>query len=156
MIKDSDLDAIIISTPDDLHYEMTMHALDAGLSVLCEKPLALKAQHAWEMYKKAEKIGVKHMIYFTYRWRPFYRYLRDLIRQGFIGRCYNCEIQYPMGYGRSGEYLWRFDKKRANGVLGDLGSHMIDMARWLVGEIVSGQCAVRCLRGSPWTRWRHH
>jgi predicted dehydrogenase len=137
MIQKGNLDAVIISTPDDLHYDMTMHALEAGLHVLCEKPLAMNVQQAWEMYQKAQKTEVKHMTYFTNRWRPYYRYLHDLIRQNYIGRCYHCEIQYPMGYGRSGEYIWRLDKKRAKGVLGDLGSHMIDMARWLVGEIAS-------------------
>ena len=68
MIQEGDLDAIIISTPDDLHYDMTMHALEAGIHVLCEKPLALNAQQAWEMYQKAEKTGGKHMVYFTNRW----------------------------------------------------------------------------------------
>jgi predicted dehydrogenase len=144
MLLDSNLDAIVISTPDDLHYEMTMCALDAGLHVLCEKPLAKKAEHAWKMFQKAEKTGVKHMTYFTYRWLPFYQYTRNLIEQGYIGRCYHCEFRMPMGFGRSQEYGWRFDQYRSNGVLGDLGSHMIDMARWLIGDItsVSAQLAV--------------
>jgi len=137
MIRDHRLDAVIISTPDDLHYDMTMQALEAGLHVLCEKPLTLKAQQAWEMYQKAESAGVKHMAYFTFRWMPFYQYVRDLIRQGFIGRFYHCEFRFPMGHSRSEEYRWRFDKKRAHGVLGDLGSHMVDMARYLVGDITS-------------------
>jgi predicted dehydrogenase len=137
MIQDNKLDAIVISTPDDLHYEMTMFALDAGLHVLCEKPLALNAQQAWKMYQKAEKTGFKHMAYFTFRWMPFYQYLRDLIHQGFLGQIYHCEYRFPMGHGRSEEYRWRFDKKRANGILGDLGSHMVDMARYLVGDITS-------------------
>ncbi len=137
MIQESNLDAIIISTPDDLHYEMTMHALDAGLHVLCEKPLALKAQQAWGMFQKAEDKGAKHMTYFTYRWMPFYHYARDLIEEGYIGHSYHCEFRFQMGGGRSQEYRWRFDKKRSNGVLGDLGSHMIDMAHQLVGGITS-------------------
>jgi predicted dehydrogenase len=81
---------------------------------------------------------------FTYRWMPFLRYVRDLIDQGYIGRCYHCEFRYLMGHGRQKEYLWRFDQKRANGVLADMGSHMIDLARWLVGDIsrVSAQLGV--------------
>jgi len=137
MIQEYSLDATIISSPDELHYEMTMAALEAGLHVLCEKPLAMNAGQAWEMYQKAESAGVKHMAYFTNRWMPFYQYLRDLIRQGFLGHIYHCEFRFPMGHGRSEEYRWRFDKKRANGVLGDLGSHMVDMARYLVGDITS-------------------
>ena len=137
MITEHHLDAVIIATPDELHYEMTMAALEAGLHVLCEKPLAMNAGQAWEMAKKAESAGVKHMVYFTYRWMPFYQYVHNLIGRGYIGHCYHCEFRYPMGYGRNQEYIWRFDHERANGVLGDLGSHMIDLARWLVGDITS-------------------
>jgi len=144
MIQQSDLDAIIVAAPDDLHYEITMQALGAGLHVLCEKPLALTVQQAREMYEEAEKIKVKHMVMFTYRWLPFFRYVYGLINQGYIGRCYHCEFRYLMGHGRDKEYQWRFDQKRANGALADMGSHMIDMARWLVGDIsrVSAQLGV--------------
>ena len=144
MINQGGLDTIIIGTPDDLHYPMTMQALSAGLHVLSEKPLAITSRQAWEMYEAAEAAKVKHMVLFTYRWLPFFRYFHDLIDQGYIGRFYHCEFRYLMGYGRKKEYQWRFDQKRANGVLGDLGVHMIDMARWLVGDIsrVSAQLGV--------------
>jgi predicted dehydrogenase len=135
MINQGGLDAVLIGTPDDLHYEMTMQALHAGLHVLCEKPLAITARQAWEMYEAAEAAKVKHMVMFTYRWMPFFRFFHDLISQGYIGRCYHAEFRYLMGYARQKEYLWRFDQKRANGALGDLGVHMIDMAHWLVGDI---------------------
>jgi predicted dehydrogenase len=97
----------------------------------------MNAGQALEMVKKAESAGVKHMTYYTYRWMPFYQYLRDLLRQGAIGTCYHCEFWFPMGHGRRKEYFWRFDNKQANGILGDLGSHMIDLAHWLVGDITS-------------------
>lgn len=132
MIHRGGLDAILIGTPDDLHYEMTMQGLSAGLHVLCDKPLAVTAQQAWEMYQAAETAKVIHMVLFTYRWMPFFRYVKDLIDQGYVGRFYHAEFRYLMGYARQKEYLWRFDQKRANGALGDLGVHMIDMARWLV------------------------
>ena len=140
MINQGHLDAILIGAPDDLHYEMTMQSLNAGLHVLCDKPLALTAQQAWEMYQAAETVKVIHMVLFTYRWMPFFRYVKDLIDQGYVGRCYHAEFRYLMGYARQKEYQWRFDQKRANGALGDLGVHMIDMARWLVGDI-SRVCA---------------
>lgn len=144
MIDQGGLDAVIVGAPDDLHYEITMQALRAGLHVLCDKPLALTAQQAWEMYAAAEMAGVKHMVLFTFRWMPFFRYVRDLIGQGAIGRCYHCEFRFLMGYARQQEYQWRLDRKRANGALGDLGVHMIDMARWLVDDIarVSAQSGV--------------
>ena len=144
MINQGGLEAIVIGTPDDLHYEITMQSLGAGLHVLCDKPLAVTAQQAWEMYQAAEKAKVIHMVLFTYRWMPFFRYVRALIDQGYVGRCYHAEFRFLMGYARQKEYLWRFDQRRANGALGDLGIHMIDMARWLVGEIsrVSAQLGV--------------
>ncbi|HSL42102.1 MAG TPA: Gfo/Idh/MocA family oxidoreductase [Anaerolineales bacterium] len=140
MINQGGFDAILIGTPDDLHYEMTLQGLDAGLHVLCDKPLAVTAKQAWEMYQAAENAKVIHMVLFTYRWMPFFRYVKDLIDQGYVGRCYHAEFRYLMGYARQKEYQWRFDQKRANGALGDLGVHMIDMARWLVGNI-SQVCA---------------
>ena len=135
MIEQGDLQALIVSVPDDLHYAITLDALAAGLHVLCEKPLASTAEQAREMYEKAETAGVKHMVLFTYRWLPQYQYLHELAAQGFLGRCYQADLHFRMDYSRGGTYSWRFDRRRANGVLGDLGSHMIDLARWCVGDI---------------------
>ena len=135
MIEKGDLQAIVIVTPDDLHYPMTMDALDAGLHVLCEKPLALNAEQARAMYEKAEAVGVKHMVFFTQRWWPHFRYLKELVDEGYVGRCFHCNIRYLSRYGREARYGWRFDRQRSNGILGDIGSHMIDFARWYAGDI---------------------
>ena len=135
MIEKTGLHAIVVMTPDDLHYPMTMAALDAGLHVLCEKPLALNVQQARAMYEKAEATGVKHMVYHTYRWMPNYRYLKKLIDDGYVGRLFHAHFRFLMSYGLQARYRWRFDRQRANGILGDLGSHMIDMARWLAGDV---------------------
>jgi predicted dehydrogenase len=135
MIDKGDLQAVAVVTPDDLHYPMTMDALDAGLHVLCEKPLAPDAARAKEMYERAEAAGVKHMTFFTSRWLPHYRFVKELVDEGYIGRPFHCHIRHLGGYGREAVYRWRFDRQRANGVLGDLGSHRIDLARWYVGEV---------------------
>jgi predicted dehydrogenase len=144
MIDRGDLDAVIVGVPDDVHHAVTLYALKSGLHVLCDKPLALNAREAREMAETAEAVGVKHAVLFTYRWMPFFRYARDLIQQGCVGRLYHAEFRYLASYARRKAYAWRLDRKRANGVLGDLGSHMIDMARWLVGDItrVSAQLKV--------------
>jgi len=148
MFAQGKLDAVVVATPDDTHYPITMQALSAGLHVLCEKPMASTAQQAREMYEKAEAAHVRHMVLFTYRWMPFFRYAHDLIEQGAIGRCYHCEFHYLGDYARGDNYMWRYDQDRANGVLGDLGSHFIDMARWLVGDIaqVSAKVGVAVTR----------
>ena len=135
MIAKADLDAILIAAPDDLHCEMTMAALDAGLHVLCEKPLALNASDAKAMYDRAEAAHVRHMVFFTWRWMPHIRYMRELIDQGVLGHLYHAQFSFMMGGGLNPEYQWRLDRTRANGVLGDLGSHMFDMARYLAGDV---------------------
>jgi predicted dehydrogenase len=141
MIDANMLDALVIASPDDLHYPMTMYALEARLHVMCEKPVAMNAEQAKAMYEKAEAAGVKHMVMFTYQWMPHFQFVRDLIADGYIGQCYHASFSYMAGYGREPQYAWRFDRKRANGILGDLGSHMIELARWYLGEIakVSGR-----------------
>jgi predicted dehydrogenase len=135
MLADGALDALVVAAPDDLHYAIASDGLTAGLHVLCEKPLALSAEQAWALYRQAEAGGRTHLVHFTYRWRPWYRHMRDLIAQGYIGRLYHCQLRCLGGYGRSGQYAWRFDRRRGHGILADLGSHMIDLARWYAGEI---------------------
>lgn len=131
----SGIDAAVIATPDDLHYEMTMAALDRGLHVLCEKPLSGDAAAAREMLRKAEAKGIKHMVLFTWRWQPHWRYLKQLVDTGYIGRCYHASFDFIGGFALDKGYKWRFDGRRANGVTGDLGSHMIDFARWYLGDV---------------------
>lgn len=135
MIERGGLDALVVAVPDDLHHEITMTALDAGLHVLCEKPLAMTEQQAWDMVQRAEAARVKTMVLFTYRWMPFLRYLRELLDQGYVGRLHQCEFRWLSNLGRDDPMNWRFDRRRANGILGDLGSHLIDMALWLAGDI---------------------
>ena len=136
MIEKGDLQALIIAAPDDVHHQMAMEALDAGLHVMCEKPLALNVNQAIEMYEKAETVGVKHMTSFTFRWTPHFQYLKELIDDDYLGRPFQCNIRYLSGDGFQKRYAWRYDRNRSNGALGNIGSHMIDFARWFVGDIV--------------------
>ncbi len=151
MIDKGNLDAVIVAAPDDVHYAVTMDALEAGLHVLCEKPLAVTSTQARAMYVKAEAAGVRHMTFFTYRWMPYYRHLRQLVDDGIVGRGFHCSIRYIGGYGRSPAYGWRFDRRRGSGILGDLGSHAIDLARWYMGEVVrvSAHLATFVARAGP-------
>lgn len=137
MIKEGNLDAIVIASPDDLHFEMAMAALDAKLHLICEKPLALNADHARQMYEKAETAGVTHMTFFTWRWMPIAQRVKALIDEGYIGRPRSCEFHFLFSEGPDHSYRWRADPKRCHGVLSDAGSHMFDMARWLIGDIAA-------------------
>jgi predicted dehydrogenase len=151
MIAAGGLDAVLVATPDDTHLPIVMAALDAGLHVVCEKPLACSAADARAMYERAEAAAVNHMTFFTWRWLPYLRHMRVLLDRGRVGQLYHCSLHYIGDYGRNGEYNWRFDRGRANGILGDLGSHMIDLARWLVGDIVrvSAHLATHASRVDP-------
>ena len=75
------------------------------------------------------------MVLFTYRWFPHLRYIRHLVHDGYVGRPYQAQFSFRAGYARSPTYQWRLDGRRANGVLGDFGSHMFDLARWCLGDI---------------------
>ena len=149
MIERAGLQALIVATPDDLHYLVTMAGLEAGLHVFCEKPLAMNSTQAKEMLDKAEGVGVKHMVCFTFRWLPFHKWIKRLIEEGYLGKWYMINIRYDGDYGQ--EYSWRFDKEQSNGILADLGSHAIDLARWYVGNItqVGGLLSTIMPRNGP-------
>ena len=115
MIEKGNLDAVVVAAPDNLHYEMTMYALEHKLHVLCEKPLASNAVQAKEMYEKAESADVKHMAFFTWRWPPHHRYLKQLVDSGYIGRPFDAHIHYVADYARDGAYSWRFDRDVGGG-----------------------------------------
>ncbi len=145
MLDSGAVDAVIVSTPNTEHHPITMAALNKGLHVLCEKPMALDYAQAQEMADKAQAAGVKHMLAFTYRWLPSFRYVKHLLDQGYLGQHYHLNMRWYAGGGRRESYRWRSDASVPGaGVLADLGSHWICYARWFFGEI-SG---VSCLTGS--------
>ncbi len=135
LIERGDVDAVLVAAPDDQHYAMARAALEAGKHLLCEKPVALQARQVKELYEKAQAAGLVHLVMFTFRWAPEYQYLRELVDSGAIGQPYHCQVRYLSQWGLGGDYNWRYDRRRANGALGDLGSHAIDLARLFFGEI---------------------
>ena len=146
MIDRAGIDAVVISAPDDLHHEMTLAALDAGLHVMCEKPFAMSVAQAREMLDRAERAGVKHMICFTYRWLPLHRHVHRLVSGGYLGDPVSAELHFIGGFGRGTDYRWRDDATRCLGVLGDMGSHMIDLARWWFGDTLAVVARLRATR----------
>ena len=137
MISEAGLDAVVVAAPDDQHLEMTLAAIDRGLHVLCEKPLANNAADAQRMLDAAEARGITHMVLFTWRWQPHFQFLKAMVDEGTFGTVYRAQFSFLTGFARGNDYAWRHDPKRANGIVGDLGSHMIDMGRWLFGEIAA-------------------
>jgi predicted dehydrogenase len=138
MFASGTVDAVIVATPNDTHYEITMAALALGLPVLCDKPIATNAGDALAMAEAASRADVATMVPFTYRYMPTQQLVKRVIDSGDIGTPRHLNLRYYTGYARDGAYAWRFDRDRAgSGVIGDLGSHWIDMARWFLGEVVA-------------------
>ncbi len=125
--------------PNDVHAEPSILALQLGKHVLCEKPLGRTAAEAREMWAAAEKSNVKHMTGFNYRFVPAVRLIRRLIDRGELGRIYHFRAVYLQEWVMPHYHLdriWRLDREAAgSGALGDLGSHIIDLAHYLVGSI---------------------
>lgn len=137
MIKDDRVQLFDNGAPNDFHLEPTIAAARAGKHVLCEKPLGRTASEASEMLNAVMKTGVKHMVGFNYRYVPALRQAYELIRAGRLGEIFHFRAVYLQEWIIDPNFpmVWRLDKKRAgSGTLGDLGAHVIDLARWLVGE----------------------
>jgi predicted dehydrogenase len=124
--------------PNGLHAEPTIAAAEADKHVLCEKPLGRDADESYEMWRRVAAAGVKHMVAFNYRFAPAVRLARDLIAGDELGEIRHFRGRYLQDWiaDPSFEMVWRLDRAAAgSGALGDLGAHVIDLARYLVGEI---------------------
>jgi len=130
------VDAVIVASSNATHHPIALAAIEAGRAVLCEKPLGLDATEAEELARAAGRAGVTTMTPFTYRFMPLVRELHYRIQSGFVGTPYHMAARYYTGYARDGAYHWRFDRAESgSGVLGDLGTHWVDLALYLLGPI---------------------
>ena len=133
--------------PNNLHAEPTIAAAEAGKHVFCEKPLARTADESYDMWQRVEAAGVKHMCAFNYRFVPAVRLARELIEAGEVGEIYHFRGSYLQEWGDIDDQVWRFERDTAgSGALGDLGAHVIDLARYLVGEIGSVSASTRTFK----------
>jgi predicted dehydrogenase len=122
--------------PNNLHAEPTIAAAEAGKHVICEKPLGRDADESYETWQRVKAAGVKHMCAFNYRFVPAVRLAREMISSGELGDIQHFRGAYLQEWGTTEGDIWRFQKELAgSGSLGDLGAHVIDLSRYLVGEI---------------------
>jgi predicted dehydrogenase len=143
LIERKDIDVIDVSTPGNLHAEIAIAAAQAGKHVLCEKPLGNSAGEGKRMLDAATSAGVKHGVFFNYRKAPAVALARQLIQDGQIGRIFHWRATYLQDWIIDPNFplVWRLKKETAgSGAHGDLNAHIIDLSRFLVGEIseVSG------------------
>jgi predicted dehydrogenase len=141
LLEDENVHLFDNGAPNNMHAEPSIAAAQAGKHILCEKPLGRNPEESKAMWEAAEKAGVKHMVAFNYRFVPAIRQIRELIESGALGRIYHYRAVYLQEwimphYGTP--MIWRLNKAEAGaGALGDLGAHIIDLGRFLVGEIES-------------------
>ena len=141
LIKRKDIHIINCCLPNHLHYELVKHALNEGKHIYCDKPLALNSKQAEELTFLAKNSGVKCQIVFQLRFFPAIMRAKQLIEEGFLGKINffrflylhsSCVKQSKKAYSWKAEF-----EKVGGGVLVDLGSHIIDLARYLVGDFSS-------------------
>ncbi len=162
LVEDHEIQLFDNGGPGDVHAEPTVAAAQAGKHVLCEKPMARTAAEGYEMWQAVAATGVKAMVCHNYRFVPAVRLAYDLISSGKLGRIYHFRAVYLqewiMPHYDTGQ-IWRLNKQVAgSGALGDLGSHIIDLARFLCGEVKSLQAMTKTFvptrylpDGTPWT-----
>jgi predicted dehydrogenase len=140
VLADPEVDVIDLVTPNSLHKEQILKALAAGKHVLCEKPLVLDASEAVLLEKAAEKSNVRVGMIFNYRFIPAIMKAKELIEAGLLGDVYSFRGEYVhTGYQNPEKpYSWRmnFDES-GGGALADLGIHVIDLVRFLLGDFFS-------------------
>jgi len=146
MIEDPAVQILDNSSPNYLHAQPSILALGRGKNVFCEKPLAGNAKEAKEMWEAAQKSKAKAMVGFNYRFVPALRLAKEFIASGKLGEIYHFRAQYLQEWIMDPDVpiTWRLDKSVAgSGALGDLGAHIIDLARFLVGEITTVSALTR-------------
>jgi len=148
LLERADIDLIDICTPGDSHAEIAIAALEAGKHVICEKPLANTVEEAERMVAAAEAAaakGVRSMVAFNYRRVPAATFARQLIADGKLGTIRHVRAVYLQDWIVDPQFplVWRLQKDRAgSGALGDIGAHIVDLAQFMVGDLITGVSAI--------------
>ncbi len=145
IIERPDIDIVDICTPPGAHAEIVQAAASSGKAVFCEKPLSVSVASARAAVDAVKKNGVLNAIGFNYRRLPAVALMKQLVQNGEVG-----DVLLWRGIWLSDEFLdptipfdWRFDRQMGGTTIGDLGSHLVDMAEWMIGPVaeVSAQSA---------------
>jgi predicted dehydrogenase len=138
VVADPEIDVIDICTPNDSHAPIAIAAAEAGKAILCEKPLARDVAEAEQMLAAAKKARVVNMLCYNYRRVPAISLAKQMIERGAIGdRIYHFRARYAQDWIADPAFplVWRLQAQIAgSGANGDINAHVIDLARYLVGE----------------------
>lgn len=146
LLKNSNIDAVIIALPTHLHKSCAVDFAEAGKDIFLEKPLARNLAEGREIVRSADKQGVKLMVGYPFRFNPSFCSLREQLHNGELGDVQTATATFvgtgpfmhrAEGYAPRPVPSWWFDKRlTGGGALIDLGSHVINLLRWYLGEIV--------------------
>ncbi len=138
VIADPEVEAISITAPNHLHLPIAEAAAQQGKHIYCEKPVGRSPQETAQIEAAARQMNVLSLVGYNYRWPPLVQYARELIRDGKLGQLTHYRGRFLVGYAShpQGVLSWRFQHELAGlGALGDLMSHVIDMAHMLIGPV---------------------
>jgi predicted dehydrogenase len=148
LLRRKDIDVVDICVPNVMHEEIILEAAAAGKHIFCEKPLAMNVEQGKRILAAVENAGVKHQLNFNFRYYPALSRARQLIDSGFLGRVFSFRgCFYRSSYINPDKPLsWRLSKEIAgSGALFDLGSHILDLIYYLLGEYGSVQATLDTL-----------
>jgi len=138
VVANPEIDIIDINTANDTHAEIAIAAAKAGKAILCEKPLAMNVREAEAMLAAVKKAGIVHMVCHNYRRIPAIAQAKKMIAAGDLGRIFHYRARYLQDWIVDPEFplVWRLQGKVAgSGTHGDINAHIIDLGRFLVGEL---------------------
>ncbi|SDI61521.1 Gfo/Idh/MocA family protein [Pseudomonas abietaniphila] len=137
LISDPSVQLVAITTPNHLHFPMAMAALEAGKAVYCEKPLAVSLEQAREMQRAAKAAGVVTRVGYNYQHNPMIGLARQMIESGDLGQIVSFQGEFSEDFMGDPQqpWSWRCEQAHAGGALADLGSHLLAMARYLLGDV---------------------
>ncbi|MDZ4815591.1 MAG: Gfo/Idh/MocA family oxidoreductase [Verrucomicrobiota bacterium] len=140
VVNDPSIDIIDITTPNDTHAEIAIAAAKAGKAILCEKPLGMNPKECKQMVDAVKKAGVVNMVCHNYRRIPAIALAKKMIMNGELGeRIFHFRARYAQDWIVDPNFplVWRLQKEIAgSGTHGDIDAHIIDLGRYLVGDIV--------------------
>jgi predicted dehydrogenase len=157
LLRQPEVEAVFICTPAAFHGEAAVAAFAAGKHVLCEKPMAATLDEARRMTAAAQQSGRAHMVHFSYRFRPEFQFLAQLLQSGVIGRVYHVTGTFSQGrwfnensepsHERPDATPWKLGPD--GGVAEDLGPHLVDLCRSCFGELTEVAAWKRSFRPGP-------
>ena len=150
MAADKRMDFVTIVTPNFVHFEPAMMALDKGFNVVIEKPITFSLEQAKQLKEKVQQTGLLLLLTHTYTGYPMVKHARYLLQSGIFGKIRKVFVEYPQGWlstflEKTGQAQasWRTDPKKsgAAGSMGDIGTHAFNMAEYVTGLQVTALCA---------------